>query len=232
MSGSNSSNPGSIAPEPVAFTVHDMPAPSLAVDRRTRAGRIKMLLLFAVCAAPVVASYLMYFVVRPTGRSNYADLIDPPRPIPAALGLKSLDGRDVEPQSLIGQWLIVVVSGGACDPSCDRRLFMQRQLREMLGKERDRVDKLWLIDDEAEPPAKLLEAVRSVPGEIVLRAPRSAIERWLVPAQGSDLRAHVYLVDPRGDWMMRAPVDPDPQKFKRDLERLLRASSSWDRPGR
>jgi hypothetical protein len=31
---------------------------------------------------------------------------------------------------------------------------------------------------------------------------------------------------------MRAPVSPDPAKLKRDLERLLRASSSWDRAGR
>jgi len=31
---------------------------------------------------------------------------------------------------------------------------------------------------------------------------------------------------------MRAPVDPDPKKLKADLERLLKASASWDTPGR
>jgi hypothetical protein len=35
-----------------------------------------------------------------------------------------------------------------------------------------------------------------------------------------------------GGWMMLAPADLDPMKFKRDLERLLRASASWDRAGR
>jgi hypothetical protein len=40
------------------------------------------------------------------------------------------------------------------------------------------------------------------------------------------------VVDPMGEWMMRAPVNPDPQKLKRDLEKLLRASSSWDVAGR
>jgi hypothetical protein len=29
---------------------------------------------------------------------------------------------------------------------------------------------------------------------------------------------------------MRAPVNPDPSKLKRDLDRLLRASASWDQP--
>jgi hypothetical protein len=32
--------------------------------------------------------------------------------------------------------------------------------------------------------------------------------------------------------MMRLPVTGDPSKIKRDLEKLLRASAGWDRPGR
>jgi len=38
-----------------------------------------------------------------------------------------------------------------------------------------------------------------------------------------------------GNWMMRFPAAMDTggaAKAKRDLERLLRASSSWDEPGR
>jgi len=35
-----------------------------------------------------------------------------------------------------------------------------------------------------------------------------------------------------GEWMLRVPADPDPARAKRDLDRLLRASSSWDLPGR
>jgi hypothetical protein len=45
----------------------------------------------------------------------------------------------------------------------------------------------------------------------------------------------LYLVDPLGNWMMRFPAGRDragAAKAKRDLERLLRASSSWDRAGR
>jgi hypothetical protein len=35
-----------------------------------------------------------------------------------------------------------------------------------------------------------------------------------------------------GRWMMRFPENAQPAKVKRDLYRLLRASASWDRPGR
>jgi hypothetical protein len=47
-----------------------------------------------------------------------------------------------------GQWLLVVVGPAACDSGCEQRLYAQRQLREMLGRERDRLDKLWLVTDD------------------------------------------------------------------------------------
>ena len=49
---------------------------------------------------------------------------------------------------------------------------------------------------------------------------------------GHALEDHLYLVDPMGEWMMRMPADPDPARLRRDLDRLLRASASWDSPGR
>jgi hypothetical protein len=66
----------------------------------------------------------------------------------------------------------------------------------------------------------------------VLRAEPSALAEWLQPAVGHALAQHLYLVDPLGNWMMRVPADPEPAKLKRDVERLLRASASWDKPGR
>ena len=65
-----------------------------------------------------------------------------------------------------------------------------------------------------------------------LRVDPAALARWLVPAEGQALADHLYIVDPMGEFMMRLPPQPDPGKTKRDLERLLRASASWDLPGR
>jgi hypothetical protein len=56
--------------EPLTLTVHTLPQPgeAAAVDAsRTRTGRWKMLLLLLVCAAPVIASYFTYYVIRPRG---------------------------------------------------------------------------------------------------------------------------------------------------------------------
>jgi hypothetical protein len=214
------------------MTVHSMPEPGLQADvRRTRTGRIKMLLVLLVCAAPVVVSYFSYFVLRPQARSNYGTLISPTRSLPA-LPLRTLDGQAVDAASLRGQWLLLALGPADCVGDCQKRLYMQRQLREMLGRERDRVDKIWLVTDGAELPAALRAALQADPGLQVLRVPRAALAAWLQPQAGHALEDHLYLVDPMGEWMLRVPADPDPARIKRDLDRLLRASASWDRPGR
>ena len=236
MSGSNSSAPGSAAPEPAAplsFAVHSMQPPALDDDaRRTATGRLKMLLVLAICAAPVIASYLAFYVIRPDGRTNYSELITPLRPLPADLPLTDLKGAAVKAESLKGQWLLVVVSGGACDAVCEKHLWLQRQLRETLGREKDRLDKVWLIADDAPPRAQTLDAIRTNTEITVLRAPKNALSAWLAPAAGHALADHVYIVDPLGNWMMRSPAEPEPGKLKRDVEKLLRASAGWDKPGR
>jgi hypothetical protein len=66
----------------------------------------------------------------------------------------------------------------------------------------------------------------------LLRVPRDAVAAWLEPDAGMRLEDHLYLVDPMGEWMMRMPADAEPARVKRDLDRLLRASASWDLPGR
>jgi hypothetical protein len=225
MSGSNSSAPVEAPPEPLSFTLHSVP-------RNVALGRWKMLAILAVCAAPVVASYLSYFVIRPEGRSNYGVLIEPARALPAALPLTDDRGQPVAATSLHGQWLLVVAGPAACDAASEKLLYTQRQLREMTGRERERIDKLWLVTDDAPLRPDLQAALDRAPATRVLRVAHAALAQWLEPAPGESLASHLYVVDPMGQWMMRAPVSPDPAKLKRDLERLLRASSSWDRAGR
>ena len=191
-----------------------------------------MLLVLAVCAAPVIASYLTYFVIRPEGRNNYSELVQPLRPIPVDLPLTDLHGAAVPAASLKGQWLLVVVSAAACNAVCEKHLWVQRQLRETLGREKDRVDKVWLIDDAGTPKPSVLQGVTTNTDATVLRVPAQALATWLQPAAGQALEDHMYIVDPLGNWMMRVPPAPEPAKLKRDVEKLLRASAGWDQPGR
>jgi hypothetical protein len=222
-------------PESVSFTVHETPAPTRDfAASQTASGRRTMFLILLACALPVIASYLTYFFIRPSARTNYAALIEPQRPLPGLelLPAQDLDGHSVPLTVLKGQWLLVVVGPGSCDhdKACENRLYLQRQLREMAGAERARIDKVWLVDTPDPIAPALLAAVKARPEVKVLRVDRAALAQWLQPAFGHALEDHLYIVDPLGNWMMRAPANPDPMKLKKDLDRLLRGSEWWDRP--
>ena len=214
--------------------MHSLPSPNgVAQDdaRRTVVGRWKMLAVLLVCAAPVIASYFTYYVVRPEGRRNFGELIEPQRPVPA-LAATPLQGPPTNLQTLRGQWLLVVVAGSACDAACEQHLYFQRQLRESLGKNKDRMDRVWLVTDDAPVRAQLLPALSDA---MVWRVDPSQLAQWLQPAAGQALSSHLYVVDPMGNFMMRFPAGLDREgaaSAKRDLERLMRASASWDTAGR
>ena len=219
--------------EPLGLTVHSLPLPQDAVagdSRRTRLGRLKMLAVLAVCAAPVIASYFTYYVVRPEGRRNFGELVEQ-RPLPA-IPATSLDGKPIALRSLRGQWLLVSVSGGECDPACEQHLYLQRQLREALGRDKERLDWVWLITDNKPVREALLPALSQA---TVLRVNEAQLGRWLAAKPGREVSDHLYVVDPIGNWMLRFPAGLDmtnAPKASRDLERLLRAPASWDQPGR
>jgi hypothetical protein len=91
---------------------------------------------------------------------------------------------------------------------------------------------VWLIPDEQPVPAALATALGQA---TVLRVPQAVLAGWLAAAPGQALADHLYVVDPMGHWMMRFPAGMDVAaagKAKRDLERLMKGSSSWDQPGR
>jgi hypothetical protein len=195
----------------------------------TRMGRIKMMLILLVAASPVMLSYFTYYVIRPEGRQNYGELIEPLQPIP--VGLAGVDAQGL-PQPLEGlkdQWLFVSVGDSQCDERCQSHLYLQRQIREGLGKEKERMDWVWLRTGTPELSEVLQLATRDA---VVLHMQEQDIATWLAPAEGSTLADHLYVVDPMGNWMMRFPAQADPKKMRRDINRLLRASSFWDQPGR
>lgn len=216
--------------EPLGLTVHAMPAPADALTQRTRSGRWQMLVLALVCAAPVVASYFSYYVVRPGGSTSLGQLIEPQRPLPA-LAATDLNGQPFNLPALKGQWLLVSVGGARCDARCESNLYLQRQLRESLGKDKDRLDWVWLINDNERVPEALRPALAQA---TVARVSSAELGKWLAPRPGELLADSVYVVDPAGHWMMRFPAltKDNAAKAKRDLGRLLRASSSWDQAGR
>jgi hypothetical protein len=177
-------------------------------------------LLIGVCLAPVVASYLAYYVFPPAGRTNYGDLIVPQRAAPA-LDLHLLDGAAYDLRRLRGNWVMVKVDEAACAEPCRKLLWEMRQLRTMQGKDADRIERVFLVTDAAPLDTQLM---REYAGTHVLRASRAQLESFLPAGEGSRIEDHVFLIDPIGNLMLRWPKDADPTRMKRDLSKLLKAS--------
>lgn len=184
-----------------------------------RRARIELVVIAVLFTLPLIASYLAFFVWRPEGRLNYGDLLDL-RPL-AEVSLRHLDGRTFRFAELRGKWVMVSIDAGACARSCEAKLFMMRQQRLMQGRDMDRLERVFLVEDDAPLSTMLL---RQFDGTRVLRAKGSALLNAF-PAQGAR-RDHIYLIDPRGNLMMRFPKGPDPYRMRQDIERLFKAQGS------
>lgn len=194
-------------------------------DRRGRGTLVALILLFA---APVLGAYLWWSFpgLRPAGRTNHGDLIQPARPLQIA-GLQTLDATPFGSERLKSKWTLVYFGRGPCESACRTNLYNMRQLRAALGKNTDRVQTLYVT---AEANDRHLEAVQGEhPETVVVTGSGSALDALVSqfategvgPLSGEQ---RLYLVDPLGNLMMMFPDSLDPTKILKDLKRLLRVS--------
>ena len=202
-----------------------------AASTKSKSSRTTLYLVIAVCLAPVVLSYFMYYGVRPEGRTNHGELLSPQKAVSdvktellakpdqesGLLDVIKTWAKDDTRQSFSklgdfrGRWLMVWVGPAACDADCREQLWQMRQVRLTTGRERDRVERLWLVTDGGQPTLRDEEQ-----GLWVVRMPPDQSGTWLAN--------QVHLVDPLGNLMMRFPLKADPQGMKKDLMKLLKAS--------
>ena len=190
--------------------------PGPADSQRRRGARVA-LVIFALCAMPFVAAWFGYFVGPHPSQANYGDLIEA-HPL-SDRPMLNLDGKPFHFSQLRGKWVLLQIDSGACGADCRKKLLYMQQLRLSQGKDADRIERLWLVDDGAAPGAELL---REYDGTRIarIRAAEAAAE---FPAirRAAD---HIYVVDPLGNLMLRFPADPQPRGMVKDMGRLLRVS--------
>jgi len=176
-------------------------------------GRRTLLLLAVVAVAPVIASYSAYYLFPREQRTNYGELLAT-APAPPLAGTR-IDGKPFALAQLRGKWVLIVGGAGACNAPCAQSLHATRQARTIQGREMERVQRVWLVTDDAAPdPAVLAQH----PHLLVARVSREALAG--LPA-GAD---RIYVIDPLGNLVLAFPADPDIKRAAKDVERLLRAS--------
>ena len=187
------------------------------MSENARKNRSSLWLIGALCVLPVVASYFAYYVAPPRQHTNYGELMNA-EPLPDAR-MRLADGTAFELKQLRGKWILLMTDSANCGEDCRRKLFTLRQLRLTQGKEMERIERAWLISDEAPLPPGLTEDYR---GTWVVRAGDSGLLKRL-PAERSPAE-HIYIVDPLGNIVMRYAPAAEPGRIIKDLTRLLKTS--------
>ncbi len=177
-----------------------------------------LLIVGAVCVAPFIASWALYFFWQPSGRINYGELVADVT-VPKGALASPASAKPFDFAQVYGRWVFVTVDSGACDDYCQKKLWKMRQVRLTQGKYLERIERVWLLSDSQSVAATLIKEYDGM---------------WIANAQGHAVlksfpsrevqRDHIYLVDPLGNVVLRYPKDADPTRMKKDLERLLKVS--------
>lgn len=187
--------------------------------------RRMLLLLGTISLAPFVGSLLLYYFWTPQAFTNYGELITA---VPlAGVAIPARDGSQLRLDELRGKWVFLSVDSGNCDDYCQSKLYVMRQIRLTQGKDQDRIERLWLVSDGVQPASGIQAEYQGM--RTMLTATDDFIAR--LPASGSP-RDHIYVIDPFGNLMMRFPRSVEPQRMKKDIDRLMKISGGWVQTGK
>lgn len=208
------------------------PNPATATLRRNRT---QMLLIATLFVLPMMCAYIVFFFFPqwiPAHRLNRGQLVDPARAVPA-LNLQSLPGDDATLELFKGKWTLLQLGAANCDAGCEKHLYMSRQLRTRLNRDARRIQRVYVAPDLA-ALGPVHDRLASQHPDLAWRAdagaPGQRLADFLQPQDPDAL----YLIDPRGFWMMVYPGVADFDNYDKttrqmedeykDLQKLLKLS--------
>lgn len=192
--------------------------------------RLRLVLIVAVFAAPMVLAYLLFYSGwRPEGGRPHGELVTPPRPL-ADIELKTLEGKPTPLSSFRPHWILLYFGSSECTSACERTLYHMRQVIAAQGREAHRLRAAMVLTD-TRALDMLRGQLKDYPDMAVLTGTRAAVadiaREFELPAGGALAGLHrVYVVDPLGNFMMSYPADTDPNGMRKDLMRLLKYSQA------
>ena len=193
------------------------PTPEQA--RRNRGMLLMIVALFF--GSLLLAGILRFSGWRPAGTRNFGELLSPPSDL-RALTPRLLDGRAYAWEPIARRWRIVVAPPSGCGDACARVAGEIDTVWQLMGKDADHVDVLWVCPDAAcDVPAPLAResSLRRVQGSDALRAglPRNTVDTGAL-ARGLP----VYVIDPNGFVILRYAPGFDPAGLRADLAKLTK----------
>ena len=185
-------------------------------DNTAKKGRLQFLAIALVFFGPLGVAAWMYFghLGAPEGRSNHGALLEPI----VSLGDGVPESRILEVGD--GTWMLLYSNQGPCDDACREALYKGRQSRTMLGREMERVQRVFLHGESA-PDTLFIAAEHQ--GLITIED--ASLAGLLENKRPAALPAGGYfLIDPLGNLVMYFRPDIEPRDMVDDIKHLLRLS--------
>lgn len=185
------------------------------MDKQSK-GRLQLIGIAMLFLGPVALAFWLYYGSdwRPAEQVVHGELISPPLELPDN-PLRS-DGearlRDV--------WSLIVVAPGDCGDACQKALYETRQLRRALGRDSDRVQRVWIVED-GEPD---LDFVMVEHPNLLIVERNSSVGADILSRFDARSQVSIFVVDPLGNLMMRFPADLGMRDMHTDMKKLLRVS--------
>ncbi len=179
-------------------------------------GRLMLITLAVIFLGPVIFATWLYFggdSLQPAGRTNHGALLEP-----------IVNLNDVVPESALhahgSQWVLLYDNAGSCAEACAESLYTMRQSRLMLGREMDRVQRIF-VHGETPPPAELIATEHE---GLVTMQESSLSDALAAKLPAGAASGGYFLIDPLGNLVLYFPPEIDPADMVDDIKHLLRLS--------
>ena len=181
-----------------------------------RSGRLTLALIAAAFIGPLAVAAWLYFSggLAPSARTNHGALLEP-----------IVDLSEAVPGSAVldvyaGTWLLLYADGGRCGADCRDALYTLRQSRLMLGKDMQRLNRVFLHGETAPDTVFLIQ--EHVGLTTIEDAELLALLDNKRPAALEE--GGFFLIDPLRNLVMYFRPDIDPAHMVDDIKHLLRLS--------
>ncbi len=181
-------------------------------DAHRRNRNALLLIALMIFGSFIVAGTLRFSGWRPAVTRNKGELLQPPGDL-RRLHPQRGEGGEYAWNPIERHWRILVAPPSGCGTRCEQLASDLDKVRQLTGREADRVEVLWL--------GGLPAGVASDGHQRALQdsaALRAALPRAEDPAGGPV----TYIVDPNGFAILRYPPGHDPADLRSDLSRLLK----------
>lgn len=185
---------------------------------RRRRSRIVLVAFATLFLGPLAGSWIYHLsggTWRPAPESH--GILLESAPLLAGLSMEPIEGGKGEPVRFSGHWTLLYPGTPHCDSRCAEALYALRQVRIALGKDTNRLQRIYLVNDGQEP----MGVDRGVHPDLLIVASSSTLQ--VLRELGGDHR--FYLIDPAGRPVTAYGDDFEQRGLLEDVKHLLTFSN-------